>query len=329
MFSNAFFDYEKFIVEKLRHRGAIVKFYDERPSNTTFVKAIIRVNKSFLKGKIDRYYRNILEEIREKKYDILFLIKGEVMPRFFIEELKRHDSDIQLFYYNYDSFFNNPNAIEILPLFDHKFTFDTYDAAKYNLKFRPLFYVDLYERKNMNNEDKVKNDVVFIGTAHSDRYKIAEEVKRQIEALGGIAYNYYYIQGKLIYWYKKVFDKSFSDFEYRKLSFNKLNHRDVVGLYNNSKCVLDINHPHQTGLTMRTFEALGAGKKLITTNPEVKKYSFYNPQNILVIDRKRVEIDKEFLNGAVCEISREDLYTMSLDGWIDDIFLARKAKYLG
>ena len=48
---------------------------------------------------------------------------------------------------------------------------------------------------------------------------------------------------------------------------------DIVSLYKESEVILDINHPGQNGLTMRTFEALGAGKKLITTNTEIKKLS--------------------------------------------------------
>lgn len=51
-----------------------------------------------------------------------------------------------------------------------------------------------------------------------------------------------------------------------------------------SDVVVDTNAAHQDGLTARFMWALGAGKKIITTNVSVKKYDFYNPNQILVLD---------------------------------------------
>ena len=41
--------------------------------------------------------------------------------------------------------------------------------------------------------------------------------------------------------------------------------------------VLDIEHPKQVGLTMRTFEVLASGRKLITTNRSIINHEFYDP----------------------------------------------------
>ena len=48
---------------------------------------------------------------------------------------------------------------------------------------------------------------------------------------------------------------------------------------------------------MRTFEALGAGKKLITTNKEIKKYSFYESNNIF-LERVYKENNLSHLGGT-------------------------------
>jgi len=324
MFSNTFFNYEVFIVEKLQERGATVDFYNERPSNNLFIKGIIRVKKELLKSSITKYYQKILENVKTKKYDILFLIKGEVIPKFFIEKIIERNPEIQIFYYNYDSFTNNPNVLDILPLFHYKYTFDPDDSKKYNFVFRPLFYCDDYRdlrRKSLGNKKKYTYDVLFIGTAHSDRYIVAEAVKKIISQYGRVAFNYYYMPSKWVYWFKKFFDSSFFKFDYNNLSFTKLSHSQIIELYNKTNCVLDINHPNQEGLTMRTFEALGARKKLITTNPSINKYSFYNESNIMVINREDVKIEDSFFENKFVEYSDQQLYRMSLDGWIDDIFL--------
>lgn len=326
MFSNTFFNYENFIVDKLKANGATVDFYNERPSDSLFIKAIIRVRKDLLNVRIKKYYTNILKETEGKKYDILFLIKGEVIPRFFIEKLIAKNPDIQLFYYNYDSFDNNPNALDILHLFDYKYTFDNADAHKYKMFFRPLFFCDIYgDLRKEEKKEKYQYDILFVGTAHSDRYIIAEEVKKSVEVSKRKAFNYYYIQSKWVYLYKKVFDSNFYQFDYKKLSSQKLSHMQIVELYKKSNCILDINHPNQQGLTMRTFEALGAGKKLITTNRSILEYRFYNPANVMIIDRSFVQIDHEFFSTPFMEYTEKEFYKMSIDGWIADIFVNKKS----
>ena len=324
MFSNTFFNYEVFIVEKLQEKGANVDFYNERPSNNLVIKAIIRLKKGLLKVSIDNYYKRILEKIKNKKYDILFLIKGEVIPKFFLERIIEKNPEIQMFYYNYDSFTNNPNVLDILPFFHYKYTFDHDDSKKYNLAFRPLFYCNNYKNVKSFYNKKYLYDVLFIGTAHSDRYIVAEAVKKHIKKYNREAFNYYYIPSKWVYWFKYFFDSTFFKFDYKKLSFKMLSHSQITNLYNKANCILDINHPNQVGLTMRTFEALGAGKKLITTNPSISKYSFYNSSNIMIIDRENVEIDDSFFDSQFVEYSDQELHRMSLDGWIEDIFLKKE-----
>lgn len=326
MFSNAFFNYENLIIEKLEENGASVDFFNERPSNNLFVKAIIRVKKKLLERFIENYYKKIISKIQYNKYDIFFVIKGEVVPRFFIEKVIELNPNIEMFYYNYDSFGNNPNGLQILPLFHHKYTFDLKDAEKYNLIFRPLFCSDIYQKKIANDTANLY-DVLFIGTAHSDRYVIAENIKKNIIKFNRRSYNYYYIQSKWVYWYKKKFDSTFADFDFKELSFKKLSHLEILKLYQKSISILDINHPNQEGLTMRTFEALGAGKKLITTNTSILKYEFYNPNNVLVIDRNDIHIDNSFFNTPFLGYSKAILHSISLDGWIEDIF-EKKRSYI-
>ncbi|MFH4210110.1 lipopolysaccharide biosynthesis protein, partial [Acinetobacter baumannii] len=68
---------------------------------------------------------------------------------------------------------------------------------------------------------------------------------------------------------------------------------EIIKLYAKSNVILDISHPGQSGLTMRTFEAIGAGKKLITTNLNIKEYPFYNSDNIFIISRDKLVLEKD------------------------------------
>ncbi|WP_312822083.1 hypothetical protein [Epilithonimonas sp.] len=322
--SVSFFNYEKIIKNKLEQRGAIVDLYDERPSNSIFIKGLLRIKRDAYALQIKKYYSNILEEVKNKKYDYFLLIKGEVIPIYFIKMVKELNPGIVLIYYNFDSFYNNPNALDFLPLFDHNFTFDTEDAEKYNLNFRPLFYSDDYEKIRLEKqENKTNYDIAFIGTAHSDRYLISEGVSKEAKKIGLKHFAYYYSQGRSVFLFKKLFDKSFKKFDYKKLSFNSLSHSQIIDIYKSCNYILDINHPSQKGLTMRTFEALGAGKKLITTNTEIAKYKIFESGNVLLIDRNTVKLEPDFFKSSRVDFDDQTLYAMSIDGWIDNIFFIK------
>jgi len=71
---------------------------------------------------------------------------------------------------------------------------------------------------------------------------------------------------------------------------------------------------------MRTIEALGAGKKLITTNPAVAVHDFYDPQNIVVIERGRpLSVPDGFFTAPYAEVTEQVYKRYSLGGWINDV----------
>ena len=135
------------------------------------------------------------------------------------------------------------------------------------------------------------------------------------------------MQGKFVYLYKKYFDPSFKNFDFKKLSFRSLTIENIIEYYDKSNVVLDISHPGQSGLTLRTFETIGAGKKLITTNMNIKDYPFFNPHNIFLIDRDNIQLNQDFFNHEYQAIS-EDLYEKcSIDGWIYDLFIGEQSNF--
>lgn len=314
------FNLEVEIKNKLEELGAEVTYYDERPANNNFIKGIIRLRRSLVQKRIDDYYKKILLDEAKIQFDYLFVNRGEIVPAFFLEELKKTKPKCQFIFYTWDSFTNHSHPITILKYFDRKFTFDSYDSVKYKVNFRPLFFLDGYKYIKNSSPFKSKYNLLFIGTAHSDRYKISSTLVDYCSQNGLTSFCYYFMHGRLVYFYKKLFDHSFKQFDYRKLSFKSLNTQQILELYNDSDVILDINHPGQRGLTMRTFESIGAGKKIITTNSEIKKYSFYNPNNILVIERENIQFSKRFFETNYEDISKEVYNRMTIEGWINCLF---------
>lgn len=327
LISVKFFNYEILIKKELEQMGATVALYDERPSNSFFSKAIIRLKKEVYKTKITAYYNKLIAELGIEKFDYFLLIKGEAVPKFFIEFLRKSNPDIKLIYYTYDSFKNNKNGLDIMELFDAKYTFDSNDAVKYNMGFRPLFFATDYSNLYMKNKKDFKYDLAFIGTAHSDRYIIAENASNWCDSNGFKMFTFYFSPSKLLFKIKKLTEKSFKNFDFQKVSFNSLSHSEIIAIYKDSKAILDINHPGQNGLTMRTFETLGAGRKLITTNENVKKYPFYNENNILIIDRNKPQLNKMFFETGFQEIENNTYNSMSLNGWVQEVFGLKKVSH--
>lgn len=318
------FNLEVEIKNKLLDLGAQVTYYDERPANNNFIKGIIRLNRGLVKSTIFNYYKKILSEITDKNYDYLFVNRGEIVPEFFLKELKRLQPNCQFIFYTWDSFANHTHPITILKYFDKKFTFDPEDALKYKINFRPLFYLDAFKKTTQLSQSY---DILFLGTAHSDRYRISSLIKEWAHKNSLVCFCYYYMHGKLVYFYKKLFDKTFKEFKYNQLSFKSLNINQIIALYQRSHVILDINHPHQKGLTMRTFEAIGAKRKLITTNKEIFKYPFYNENNFFIIDREDVKLNLEFFKREYMELDSKLYEKFSLEGWLYNIFVDEEESF--
>lgn len=321
-----FFQYEKAIAQRLSELGAEVDFYDERPSNSNFAKSVIRFNKKLYQSVINRYYQSIIQEIQDKKYDYFLLIKGEAVPAYFLEKVRALNPEIEMIYYNFDPLKEYPVLISNLKYFDKKFTFERNDSIRYGLSFRPLFYLDEY-KSLMPNVHHSDYDIVFIGSAHTDRYIVGEQVKSIAEKLKLKYFFYYYAMGKIAFRIRKIVDKELKQFDNRKLSFTKLSHHQIIDYYKRTKSVLDINKPFQEGLTIRTFEVLASGRKLITTNSDIKNYPFYNPNNVLILDRAHIELNQSFFKSEFEKIDDEVLYMMSLDSFIECLFIKDQNKY--
>jgi hypothetical protein len=99
-----------------------------------------------------------------------------------------------------------------------------------------------------------------------------------------------------------------TDFVFTKVDSNAL-----------MKAILDIEHPNQRGLTMRTFETMGAQKKLVTTNALIAEYDFFDTSNICILDRKNPKIPKDFLESPLVPLAPDIYRRYSIEGWLDEI----------
>lgn len=318
-FSPTFFGYEKAIKTVLENQfGAQVDFYDDRPSNDIWTKIFIRLNlKSFIQRKINTYYNTIFDRIKNISYNYVFIVSPETLSYHEIQQIKMLQPHAKFILYMWDSF-QNKNSFNTITLFDRVFTFDPHDAKSYDLIFHPLFYIENYTSVAMN--DTVQYDICSIATAHSDRYAVAQKVKEYSQKLSLRMFNFLYLNSKLMYWGRRIFLAKYQYGSINDFSFTPLSQNEIVSIIAKSKAILDINHPSQVGLTMRTFEALGAQKKLITTNKNITSYDFYNENNILVIERTNPILNIDFFNTPYQSLTPATYEKYSLYNWIQVVF---------
>ena len=314
------FNYEKEIKAGLERLGASVDYFDERPANDFWTKVFLRLKlKKIIQSKVDSHYAKIMIKSKDIHYDYVFIIKLETIDKRILERLQNNQKGASFILYLWDSIQNYKGKELLLPYFDKAFSFDNSDTKKYSaLHFLPLFYIPSYMSNSSTR--KIQYDLCFIGTGHSDRYQLVKKIEEIAKENKLSIFSFFYLQSKLIYWFRKFFDKKLRLSHISHFSFSSLNQKQVIDIIKKSKVIIDIEHQGQVGLTMRTIEILGCKKKLLTTNKCIKEYDFYNKKNIYILDRNRPSFDMEFFNTPYEELDQSIYDKYSLENWLKTIF---------
>ena len=320
------FGYENEIKRELEQVGYRVDWHDERPSASSFVKALIRVHPGLAAPLSNAYFDRIFSNALKADYQIVFVIKGEALPLRKLAEFRKSLPNARFIYYTWDSFKNVKNAYEKLPYFDKVYSFDRFDCLlDKRIKHLPLFYTKDYEKLSAINSGKSSPpdiDLLLLGSLHSDRYSVAQKIcsaaKRVIQDV--CIYKSLYFQSRWIFALRKIIDPQFRVMPWGDVAWKALNTQETVALVARSRILIDVHHPKQTGLTMRMLESIGAQKKIITTNPDVKNYDFYREENILIVDRENPKIPEDFLKQPYQPIGEEIYSQYSLRMWVKEIF---------
>jgi hypothetical protein len=316
-----FFGYEEEIKSKLEELGAQVDYYDQRPSNSFFAKGLIRINKNLLTRKIEKYYATIIERTRYTEYDFVLFISPETITKRSYFELRKAQPKARFILYMWDSIKNKgKNTHDIISHFDDRFSFDREDCniSHWNIKYRPLFFLNAYTE--ISERPKKKYDLLFIGTIHSDRFKILSQIEAICRQQNLSWFYYMYFPSKLLYYLRSLRDYTLWRRTLNDFQFHPLSKQEITALIETSQGIIDIQHPQQIGLTMRTIEVLGARRKLLTTNTDIVNYDFYHPNNIYVLDRNNLKIDTSFFNRKMVRVDDFIYNRYSIDGWISEVF---------
>lgn len=311
-----FYDYEEAIIKQLEMNNFDVDYFIEFPK-TRLMNLALRFNLNKLKANLVKSNNlNILSK-SGLNYEYIFVVKCEYISAEILKELRIRSPRGKLILYLWDSLKRIKGIQEKLGFFDLVFSFDRIDTINNSkLIFHPLFY-----RFRDTNSDLISNniiyDIYFLGLDHSDRFEFLKNLNIKCTELGLKTYFLLYT-GRFSYFLRCLKNPGF--LRYRSyFIFNTISANLNIELMSNSKCVVDISHPEQSGLTMRTLEIVASGRKMITTNADVMNYDFYNSENILIVDRKNPSLKIDFFNKWNADLPEEVIERYSISNWIDKI----------
>lgn len=168
-------------------------------------------------------------------------------------------------------------------------SFDEDDCKKYDMQLHDSFY-------NMHataNDEQVDTDFYFLGAA-KDRGGVVMQTK------------------ELLSEYSTKFVMPSSPAEY-------ITYADNIRNIMQSRCIVEILQEKQHDMTLRPLEALAFRKKLLTNNPTIVDYPFYQPQNIFVLGKDDISTLSTFLQTPYVDIDRSVIERYDVNTWFDNI----------
>jgi len=304
-----FAGYENELIEAMQNNGYEVDFFPEKLHGKVSL-FINKINKKLYEKLQKNYLKKILESTKDKSYDFLFVIRGELLSEVFLETLYKQTNIKRRINYQWDSVKRNQILLKTKYLYDKVYSFDKKDCDEYNFSYKPLFFIEKYKKKS-----DISYDLLFIGTEHGERIKYINRYKTICKE-NNLKFKIILYTSYLSYFKNKIFSDTFNQITLSDVIFKKISIKESYNFISSSKVVLDVANLHQTGLTMRTVETIGSHRKLITNNEYIKFDNFFNDKNIYDIDK---EVDIDFFQSKFTETNIDKL---EINEWVNEFFKA-------
>lgn len=317
----SFYGYYKDIISELERRSFNVVWYDDQIEQSITVKIKKKIALRLFKKDMKSYLEKIITENKAKRFKYVIIILGYDLDKEFVEKIKTVFRPERMIYYTWDSVTTYPQVVEFLPVFDDKYSFDDVDCKKYNLHLLPL-----YCKKDNNTKTRKEYDCTTVMSYFPNKDKNIRLILNSLPHGLNCRFNFYvksvpyFFYLKLRYFFKVTL--SVKDITTKRLSL-----KETYEIFEKSIAVIDCPIVNQCGLTMRTFEVLSKNIKLITTNQNIKKYDFYNPANIAVVEKDN-SISKEFFSNEYSNDGFDYWNNYGIETFINVLLGIETKKYL-
>lgn len=265
-------DYTRSIAEELRAAGHEVRVHDIMPRDL-LMKVLRLAAPRIWQWRLDRHHARILRAERGAGHDMVLFIQAHQVSKPNMAAFKAAFPTARFVLYNWDSIANHDYRPH-LDAFDDVFTFDPDDARAYGLHYLPLFCVRAFQNLARRAQEPA---IYFVGNiVNPARYDMIAAFRDFCEAENLVFKAHMActppVRMKLLKGGR----------EPRGLSPGALDPAAFVDMVETSVATFDFANHHQSGYTMRVFENLCAGKKIITDNARILNEPFYSPDRIHV-----------------------------------------------
>lgn len=314
--SPTFFDYYKNILREFEALGFHAIWMNTWLYENPVYKILLRIAPNLIsRFSTHKYIRNA-KALQLKNVSEILVIKGEGLSINFIRYLREAFPQANLSLYLWDGVENTRGATQIAPEFDTVSTFDPLDAQFFSWRYRPLF-ARVFEKTETTLSGPALYEWAFIGSLHSDRFSV---LKRLTLSSGFQKfYAFGFIPGKFMWLLRHLTNPKIWHHGAIKVSTTPILSDEVNRITQAAKAVVDIEHPKQRGLTMRSIETLLLGRKLVTTNTEIKNSDLFHETRVFVMDRKKPHISQDFLESPFLDIPQKIREKYYLRSWLEDI----------
>ena len=309
-----FFQYPDMIGAELERAGYTVALADDRPGRGTLYKLLLRLFPAAVGAVSASDFADLATALGDTRFDLVLVIKGEALTPTAVASLRARFPAAHFAYYLWDSVRNVGNAPDIAPLFDTISTFDREEARSFSWRYRPLFSA---ATAGLPADAPKIYDWSFVGTIHSDRAKVIRRLRKAMPTLSSFVFGYF--PSPLIATAHRLKDPAINSDPDGTISLKPMAGEQLRAVLDQSRAILDIEHPRQTGLTMRTIETLLAGRKLITTNRQVAQSALFHPSRVHVIDREAPMVPGSFFETPFEPLPPETAANYSIRTWVEDL----------
>ncbi|MCS4534142.1 hypothetical protein [Neisseria montereyensis] len=246
----------------------------------------------------------------DKKADYCLCLWPAHFPNSLMQMMR--DKAEVMVHYNWESLDFFKEDFDKLPYFDHFYFFDPKDMGRYpEYGFKPItsFYFD------DDTETESNNSLFFLGSYSPNRVEDIRSFHAAAEKTGlPIDFqlacpNPETVQQELNLTGVHCFS-----------SHHAVPYPKYLEMAKQAGVLIDFLNTKHYGLSLRTFEAIGFRKKLITTNPTVVHYDFYHPDNILVWTGNNHQQLIDFLNTPYVELPEHIRKKYGFKNWLDFVF---------
>ena len=309
-----FWGYDAHIVETLKEKGieanhikiGAVSYenFGERLTNF-FSKVFLGKNLKYQKRQ-----KFVIEQLDKLGHqDQILVLNADTFDHSTLEYMKKCANRFITFLY--DNLDRCP-VQDKLHFFDKIYSFDDKDIEKHGFERLTNYnYLPFLSQEKQNPSE----DALYITSYDKKRIKQLDILSQKFEELR-LKFDLYVIGKKS---WKNQLMKPFSK---NKIVFTRkrINHENLPEFYKRAKVILDLMRENQYGLSFRVFEAMALEKKIITDNEKIKNYDFYNPNNILVLNKDFSNITKEFFETPYQSLPEEIYKKYTLEKWVEQVF---------